>query len=103
MTIIATNIADVTSFNVEFDTSNGVNIYVEINGEENLIAFAIRNKVGKGYRLVALNVGEEVFGDFRRQAGLFEWFDIHDGLSLAEVKRRGAILAGLHFAHVTSK
>lgn len=103
-----TTAADVTTFNVVFEPYKGLegrkgyDIIANINGERWMLGFATGTRGFKGYVLSVLCSTENVFGSLRRQADLFSWHDHREGLTLAEVKQRGAVLAGLALAAKTS-
>ena len=94
---------DISQFDVTVDKcKNTYDINVTINGVREIIAFAPR--VTRGFKLIVL---ETQFGTpgtpLRDQASMLEFLtsDVKGngtGLSLAEVRNRGHILAGLYLA-----
>ncbi len=88
----------ITDFGVKVELgAGGYDISVTLNGETRMIGFALRAK-GGGYTLTALTLTQFPKA-LRAQAETLCWYG--PGLTLTEVRKRAAVLAGIWLAGKT--
>lgn len=105
--ITTVNAALVKDFSVTVDkAANGRDwdVWATLNGETKLIAFAVKNKTGKGYTFLSLSMTSFPAALYH-QANLLDWLQSDategGGLTLTEVRKRGALLGGIWLAGKT--